>query len=331
MNKTYIIAEMACSHEGDIKLAKKIIDGAGEAGADAIQLQIWSLVDMMTPDRDNYELLKNIELTRDQWKEIISYSRKKFPAMEIYSFVYEHKSIDFMESLNIDGYKLSSADLSNPYMLEGIALTNKPINLSIGASTLEEIQTAIDKIKRISNSQINLMYGYQNFPTSIDDIHLNYMKKLNDLFEYPIGYQDHCNANDKSAFWVPAMSVGMGIKILEKHITHDRSLKGIDHESALNPDEFKEFVEMIKELELAKGISVPKPFSNDEMKYRKFQKKSIVASNDFKKGKILKNKDLNFLRAIELGLAPNKYEKLLNRELKRDIKKHQLIKEEDLK
>jgi len=329
-NEIYIIAEMACSHDGESALARKIIDGAGQAGANAIQLQIWSLVHMMTPYRHEYEMLKKIELSRDEWKELVNYSRNHYPGMDIFSFIYEHNSIDFTESLGIDGYKLSSSDLSNPYMLDRVAATGKKINLSIGASTLAEIQTAIEQIRKVSQSNITLMYGYQNFPTSTKNIHLNYMVKLKELFELPIGYQDHSDAETEAAFWIPALSVGIGVSILEKHITHDRSFKGLDHESALNPGEFERFVSMVRELEFAKGISIPKPFSSDESKYRKFQKKSIVAAHNLKAGTQLQETDINFLRADELGFAPDKADKIIGKTIKRDISAYRIIREDDL-
>ncbi len=329
-NRVYIIAEMACSYDGNPELARKIIDGAGQVGADAIQLQIWSLVHMMAPNHSVYEVCKKIELSQDQWKEIVQYSRKHYPSMDILCCVYEHKSIDFIESLAIDGYKLNSSDLSNPYVLDSVAATGKRINLSIGASTLTEIQTAIERIRKVSQSEITLMYGYQNFPIAISDIHLNYMKKIGELFELPIGYQDHCDADTEAAFWIPALSVGMGASVLEKHITHDRSLKGVDYQSALNPDEFKCFVRMVRELELAKGLSAPKAFSQDELKYRKFQKKSIVAARHLKAGTQLQEADINFVRAAELGIPPDKAGRIINRTIKRDIEMHQVIREDDI-
>lgn len=330
MDRIYIIAEMACSHEGELERALKIIDGAAKASADAVQLQIWSLSHMMAPQRKEYELLKKIELSRDNWTELVKYTRKKYPEMQVYVCVYEHSSIDFIDSMGVDGYKLNSSDLSNPLVLEKVAATHKPINLSIGASTVDEIQAAIERIQAVSKSRITLMYGHQNFPTSIKDIHLNYMVKLMELFELPIGYQDHCDASSEAAFWIPALSAGMGVSVLEKHITHDRSLKGVDYESALNPCEFKRFVSMVRELESAKGISIPKPLSPDELKYRQFQKKSIVAAHNLKTGTPLKETDINYLRAEELGIPPDQADKIIGRMIKRDIDVHQVIREDDL-
>jgi len=318
-----IIAEMACSHEGDFSLAKDIIDASAIAKADAIQLQIWSLQYMMSPQRKEYELLKKIEFSSQQWRELIAYSRVSFPNMKIYVCVYEHSTIEFIDSLGVDGYKLNSSDLSNPLVLDRVAKTGKPINLSVGASTIAEIHSAVKRISSISEAPITLMYGHQSFPTHPENINMTYMQKLAHLFDLPIGYQDHCDADDDSAFWLPAASMGMDVSVLEKHITHDRSLKGIDHESALNPDEFIKFVKMVRTIDQAKGINTPREFSADEIKYREFQKKSIVAAKGMKAGSILKEGDLSFMRAERLGIPPNKIDTVLGKELKGDISAYQ--------
>lgn len=330
LNKTFVIAEMACSHEGDLNLAKKIIDAAAVAKADAIQLQIWSLTHMMSPQRKEYELLKKIEFNQEQWKELVIYTRNNYPNLKIYVCVYEHSTIDFIDKLNIDGYKLNSSDLSNPLVLDKVSKKKKPINLSVGASTILEIANAIKRIRNISDPEITLMYGHQSFPTKPENVHMRYMKKLHDEFRLPIGYQDHCDADHESAFWLPAASLGMNISILEKHITHDRSKKGIDYESALNPSEFVKFVEMIRCIEKAKGISDVRPFNEDEIKYREFQKKSIVAVRDLKKGYMLTHDDITFMRAKKLGLSPDKLEIVINKKLNKDIRAFDTILKDDL-
>jgi N,N'-diacetyllegionaminate synthase len=321
--KTFVIAEMACSHEGDVGLAKKIIDASAVAKADAVQLQIWSLQYMMSPQRKEYGLLQKIEFTQQQWRELVTYSRNKYPNMQVYVCVYEHSTIEFIDSLGIDGYKLNSSDLSNPLVLDKVAATGRHINLSVGASTIAEIHSAVKRISSISEAPITLMYGHQSFPTHPENVNMAYMQKLAHLFDLPIGYQDHCDADDDSAFWLPAASMGMGVSVLEKHITHDRSLKGIDHESALNPDEFIKFVKMVRTIDQAKGINTPREFSADEIKYREFQKKSVVVAKDMKVGSILKESDLSFMRAERLGIPPNKIDTVLGRELKNDISAYQ--------
>jgi N,N'-diacetyllegionaminate synthase len=330
MDSTLIIAEMACSHEGDLSLAKKIIDATARANADAIQLQIWSLENMMSPQRKEHELLRNIEFTKEQWTEIVSYSRKTYSDLKIYVCVYEHSTIDFIDSLKIDGYKLNSSDLSNPLVLDKVAAKNKPINLSVGASTILEIENAIKRIRDISNSKITLMYGFQSFPTKPENVHMNFMNKLTEHFKLPVGYQDHCDADHDSGFWLPAATLGMNVSILEKHITHDRSKRGLDHESALNPLEFVKFVEMVRCIESAKGMFDVRPFTKEELTYREFQKKSIVVTKDMKKGSILNLNDISFIRAEKLGVAPDKLEMIIGKKLLKDKSAFDAIYKDDI-
>jgi sialic acid synthase SpsE len=285
---------------------------------------------MMVPQHPEYKSVSSIEMSPDEWSALADYSRKHYPGMEIIACVYERSSVDFCEKINIDAYKIHSADLSNPYLVEYAAGTGKRIDLSVGASTLEEIQTALEWIQSTSDSLVWLMYGYQNFPTKPDEIHLDYIKTLRESFNLPIGYQDHSDAESDAAYWLPAYAMGLGISIQEKHITHDRSLKGFDHEAALNPDEFALFVQMIRTIEGAKGISTPRPFSEEELKYRKYAKKSLVAADDLSAGHVISKSDLAFMRAEELGLPPDQGKRLIGKKTKHKINKFQIITEDDI-
>jgi len=330
VNKILIISEMACSHEGDISLAEKIIDASAAALADAVQLQIWSLEYMLSPKRKEYELLQKIEFSEKEWRQLVQYSRTKYPHLKIYVCVYEHSTIEFIDSLGIDGYKINSSDLSNPLVLDKVAATGMPINLSVGASTIAEIQSALVRINTVSESPITLMYGHQSFPTLPENVNMAYMGKLGNLFELPVGYQDHCDADEDSAFWLPAASIGMGISVMEKHITHDRSFKGIDHQSALNPDEFVKFVEMVRTIEKSVGKSIPREFSRDENTYREFQKKSIVSTRALQAGSIISVSDVAFMRAETLGLSPDRVGHVVGKKLLNNMSEYQPIMEDQI-
>ena len=326
----FIIAEMACSHEGDPLLACKIIDGAGQAGADAIQFQVFRLEDLLVPHHKDYGRVKQLELPQKEWSELAGYVRDRYPAMQIVACVSERSSVDFSERVALDAYKIHSADLSNPYLIKYVASTHKRVDLSIGASTIDEVQTAIDWIRGTSDSPIWLMYGYQNFPTPTHEIHLRYMMKLHELFELPIGYQDHSDAETEAAFWLPAAAAGMGVNVLEKHITHDRSLKGTDHEAALNPDEFARFVQMIRTIEQSLGVSSPRAFSAEEIRYRRYAKKSLIASRALGAGEVMSEAVLTFMRADDIGLPPDQASRLVGRRLKHPVARYHLIREEDV-
>jgi sialic acid synthase SpsE len=327
---TFVIAEMACSHEGDPALARAIIDGAGQAGADAVQFQIWRIEGVLVPQHHDYAKVARLELSERQWSDLAAYARQRHPHMQIIACVQDHRSIDFCEGLNVDAYKLHSSDLSNPSIVKHVARSGRRIDLSVGASTLGEIQTALEWIREESGGQVWMMYGYQRFPTPTDAIHLRYMMQLRELFALPIGYQDHSAGGSDAAFWLPAAAVGMGVDIVEKHITHDRSKKGIDHEAALNPDEFARFVEMVRQIGAALGIAVPRPFSAEETEYRKYCKKSLVAVGDLPAGTRLAEEHLSPLRAEGLGLPPDQLHRLLGRTTCRKIAAYELVREEDV-
>lgn len=326
----YIIAEMACSHEGDATLAQKIIDAAAQAGADAIQFQIWLAQDMAVPHHAAYPHLTRLELSREAWAQLATYTRTHYPGLHIIGCVYEPASVDFCQHIGVDAYKLHAADLANPAMITYTAATGQRIDLSIGASTLDEVQQAITWINETpaASSDIWLMYGYQNFPTPTDQVHLRFMQKLKHLFEKPIGYQDHSDAESEAAFWLPAAALGMGVDILEKHITHDRAYKGADHEAALNPDEFTRFVQMVRTLDAALGTATPRSLSAEEHKYRRYARKSLVARHDIPAGSCLTADDLLAIRADPPGLSPDKASYLIGRETRQSLTAYQTIQEE---
>ncbi len=327
---THIIAEMACSHEGDPDRGRTIIEGASEAGADSIQFQIWKLDEMVVPHHEDYDILSDIEMSYEQWGMLAEFVEAQEHVMDIIACVYELRSVDFTEDLGVEAYKIHSSDLSNPALVKRVAETGKRIDLSVGGSTIDEMQTAIEWIRSTSDSEICLMYGYQDFPTKVDDVNLDYMMKLGDLFELPIGYQDHGEGSSDEAFWIPAAAVGAGVNLIEKHITHDRSFGGIDHEAALNPDEFVEFVRMVRQVEAAKGTSVPHPFSEEEEAYRQKVKKSIVASRHLPTGTVVQKSDLAFRRTNEPGLPPDQISMLTEQRTNREIEAYHRVQESDV-
>lgn len=329
-DKTYIVAEMACSHEGSPEHAKTIIDGAAAAGADAVQFQMWLLDDMVTPDHPDIELLTRLEMSRDTWRSLVEYVRANHPGLEIIACVYEEKTVDFATEVRVDAFKLHTSDLSNQRLVVKAASTGLPVHLSVGASTLGEIQDALEWIRTTGNAEITLMYGYQSFPTDPGNVHLSYLKTLKELFQLPVGYQDHTDAEELGAFTLPAAALGLGVDILEKHITHDRSFKGVDHEAALNPDEFRDFVAMTRELDRAMGEQVPRPFTEDELQYRVYSKKSIVAAKPIARGQVVSEECVTFRRAASLGLPPTFADKLIGKTATRDIGCMENIYEDDV-
>ncbi len=325
----YVIAEMACSHEGDPALARKIIDGAAEAGADAIQFQIWTAAALVAREHPTFEKISRLELKRSDWRDLAAYVKTKYPQLEIVACAYETESVAFAETLPVSAYKIHAIELSNRKLLETVAATGKRVHLCAGAARLGEIEDAV-AVFRGAVPSVWLLYGYQSFPTRPDDVHLNYMLKLKEMFELPVGYQDHSDADSPEAFWLPAASIGMGVDVLEKHITHDRSKKGVDHESALNPDEFADFVRMVRRVEQARGLSVPHAFSDDQAKYRSQGEKVAVTRRELAEGSKISQEDILFVRGAG-GFGPGEAAALVGGTVCRGLRAFQTIRREDIR
>ena len=331
MSSSYLIAEMACSHEGDVKIAKRIINAAGKANASAIQFQVWKLSLVDTPDHPDYKMRSSVELRYKDWELLYNYSRDNFPNMDIIACIYEEESLAFCHHLGVDAFKIHGMDISNPCLLKSSAKTGKRIDLSVGGSSLDEITRAIHWIKSTNpESEIWLMYGLQSFPTDIKDANLAYMSKLKDLFELEVGYQDHCDGDSEAGFWLPAAAIGLGVNIIEKHITHNRSFKGIDHQAALNPDEFDKFAKMLQCIKDGIGRSTPSEFSDAELQYRKYARKSVVFNRDMSRGESISLSDLNLLRAPQNGISPAAIDDLIGKKLLTNRSMFDLVSLKDL-
>lgn len=325
----YIIAEMACAHDGDIAKAKKLIDTAVEAHADAVQLQFFSPDDLVTPDHEIYDLLQKINFSHQDWKEIHKYAGQY--DIHIFACTYDIPSAQLAIDLKVDGIKLNSSDLSNPDLLRIVAESQIPFTLGTGASTIEEIDQAVQTSKQYGGDQIIIMHGVQNFPTAIDNAHINKIKLLHRHFGLPVGYQDHTDASNPFSRMIDLLAIGAGACVIEKHITVDRSKKGTDYEAALEPKEFKEFVKLIRTAEAAMGPTTIQPLSESDIAYRRFQKKSIVATRDIGIGEKISRQDITFLRTSKAGIPPISFKEIVGKTVTKNIQKFKPLLLKDIK
>jgi sialic acid synthase SpsE len=211
-----------------------------------------------------------------------------------------------------------------------VAKEKKPVILRVGGASLPEIKRAIYLIKKYNKKEITLLHGIQSYPTKIEDTNLNLISALIKTFKLPVGIADHMNAESEMAYVIPLMAIPMGAILIEKHLTHNRALKGVDYVAAFNPDEFKKFVGYIKEAEKALGISYFKKLSKAEEKYRKVVRKRTVAVKDIKAGKKITKNNITFKRADE-GLYPDEIKKFFGKKPKYNIKRDEPILKNKLK
>jgi sialic acid synthase SpsE len=324
----YVIAEMACAHNGSFEDAKALIKASAEAGADATQLQFFNMQHVVTPTNDLYSTLNNICFTEDQWSELNDYARSL--KIDVWACTYDTPSVELAIKLKVDGIKLNSADLSNPEVVKAVAKSGIPFTLGTGASTLEEIRAGLQTAIENGAKDVILMHGVQNFPTQIEDLNISRLELLKQVFGIPAGYHDHVDGEEPFGKVVDLIAIGMGANVLEKHICLDRSKKGLDYQAALEPDEFKAYVERLKHAATAYGSKEPKPFGPSELKYRKFQKKSIISKIALKKGESLSRASVFFSRNNEVGIPPTEFPEMEGKKLKRDLDAFENISWEDL-
>lgn len=332
-NPVYIIAEIGLNHQGDVGLAKKLIDLAVEAGFDCVKFQKRKLDKIYKKDvlentesqeHGNYYILEHIkktELSKAAMKSLCLYSRNK--GIEFLCTPWDEESLKFLSILNLPAYKISSADMINFKLIYEASLLNKPLIISTGMSFMSEIERLVEFLGKI-RAQYILLHCNSTYPAPYHDINLRFIGTLRNKFNCAVGYSGH-----ERGIAVSLAAVSMGAKLIERHITLDRNLPGPDHKASLEPDEFCELVKQVRIVESALGGPMRVP-SRGEYLNRETLSKSIVASRNLKKGATLTYADLE-LRSPGMGTHPLKLDFFIGKKLtKRDIAKHEYILESDI-
>ena len=329
----FIIAEAGVNHNGSVEMAKKLIDAAKEAGADAVKFQTFQAEDIVTlkskkaiyqhraKEKTQYEMLKNLELSFDEFLELKRYCDNK--DIEFISTPYDIKSVEFLNELGVIRFKVASADIINKPLIESIAKTKKPIILSTGMATLGEIERAISLINDFGNEDIILLHCTTSYPTPYEQVNMNVLNTLKRAFGLPVGYSDHTLGIE-----ISVMAVSFGAEVIEKHFTLDRTMDGPDHSASLEPNELEKMVEAIRNVEKAFG-SERKEITGEEKKNIFFMRRSIHASEDMKQGEIIKEKNTKITRPFD-GIEPWFLVIILGKKIKTNVKKDEPIKWDDL-
>ena len=291
-NKTFVIAEMANSHEGSLTKAKEIVKAACFAKADAIKFQKFRVTDLLSKDHEKFSHFKNLEMTNKEWKELIKFTKRR--KIKIFVDVFDISSAKDVVKMNVDGLKIHSTDISNPYLLKFISSQKLPLLLSTAGCYPNEVDEALQILMK-TKKEIVLMHGFQGFPTRLEDTNLLRILEIKNRFGFPVGLMDHISGSLKMVSIIPLLGIGLGAVVIEKHITLDRNKKGIDYYSALNPDEFKELVSLIRLTEKSLG---KKNFilAKNELTYRLTQKKNAIAKKTINKNTKLYDNLFSFKR-----------------------------------
>ncbi len=326
---TYILAEMAASHEGDFKIGKRIIEAAAEAKANGILFQIIDPDTYIIPADQDYAEIKTCGISQRSWSELID--RANSLGLDVWANVYDLASARFCKDKKIKGYKFHAANLENNDLIKEVVKAKKEIAISVGGMEKSEILKVLKLIYSVDKkAKLHLMYGLQNFPTNPEGINLNFIKELSDETGLDFGYQDHSEPTSQASMYLPVLFIAGGASVIEKHITPDRSLKGEDYEAALNPDEFAAFVRNIRIVDdmLNKKADV---VSTDELIYRQYKSlMKVVASKNIKTGDVFSRDNLTIMRARKGEIEGKRIESLLTRKANADYKKFEPIKRSEL-
>jgi len=332
MSKVFIIAEAGVNHNGSIELAKKLIDVASEAGADAVKFQTFKAEKLVSKkaikaeyqkkatdsEESQFDMLKKLELDLDTHIKLIDYCKSK--NIIFLSTPFDYDSISLLDSLGLEIFKIPSGEITNlPYLRE-IGRLSKKVILSTGMADIGEIEDALDVLVEAGtlNSDITVLHANTMYPTPMEDVNLRAMVTIGNTFDVAYGYSDHTLGIE-----VDIAAVAMGASIIEKHFTLDKTMEGPDHKASLEPNELKDMVKAIRNIELALGSSVKKP-SKSEKPNIDIARKSIVVKYDIKKGDTLTEKNLTTKRP-GTGISPMRWDEVVGSVVSQDYKEDDLI------
>jgi N,N'-diacetyllegionaminate synthase len=328
-NNVFIIAEAGVNHNGNIELAKKMIDKAIDAKADAIKFQTFkseNLVSRFAKKADYQEkttgmnesqldMIKKLELSFEDFLKLKEYCEAK--GIMFLSTAFDLESIDFLHSIGVEIWKIPSGEITNLPYLRKIAKIAKKIILSTGMSTLQEIKEALDILKS-PVKQIMLLHCNTEYPTPMNDVNLQAMTLLKEKFGLAVGYSDHTEGIE-----VPIAAVALGASIIEKHFTLDRTMEGPDHRASLEPKELKNMVMAIRNVEMALGEK-KKEATLSEIKNKSIARKSIVAKTAIKEGEYFSEENLTIKRP-GTGISPMEWDNILGKSAIKDFEEDDLI------
>jgi len=327
---TFIVAEIGVNHNGSVNRARKLIDAAKSTGADAVKFQAYKTERIVTKyaekakyqkettdlKKSQYDMLKKLELKDADFVELHRYAKKR--SIIFLSSAFDEESVDLLAGLDVSAFKVPSGETTNFPLLRHIAEKKKPIILSTGLSTLDEIGEAIRVMEEKGVEDIVLLHCVTSYPAKAEDVNLRVMDFLKRSFGCPVGFSDHT-----LGISIPIAATALGAVLIEKHFTLDKKMSGPDHRASLEPDEFKQMVTAIRDVEKAMGDGI-KRLTKGEEQIKKAARRSVVARVKIQKGTVIRENMLD-LKRPGTGLEPKDLSKILGKKAKKDILADELI------
>ena len=334
----FVIAEAGVNHNGDLLLAKKLIDAAVEAGADAVKFQTFDPDTLVTKSASKasyqdknekkeggetqYEMLKRLMLKREYHPELKAYAESK--GIIFLSTPFSLSDAEFLRDLGIAAFKVGSSDTNNIPYLRTIAKWKLPIIISTGMSDLQLIKESVEAIRKAGNEDLIVLHCTTNYPAPIREVNLRAMQTLAQELDVLVGFSDHTEG-----IVAPVLSVALGAMVIEKHLTLDKAMPGPDHKASLNPREFKEMVHAVRDAKLALGTGEKSLFGS-EAEIAKVARKSLVTSQPVKKGDKFTEQNLTVKRP-GTGLPPKMFDQVAGKTATRDLEADTVLQESDFR
>jgi len=330
--KVLIIAEAGVNHNGDMNLARQLIDAASDAGVDMVKFQTFTADKLVTEQagkadyqkqstgsgESQYSMIRRLELSRQMHVDLIEHC--KLRGIEFFSTGFDPESVDMLVDLGIDHFKVPSGEITNLPYLRHVGRYGKPTILSTGMADLGEIEDALKVLEKAGTSRdlITMLHCNTEYPTPMADVNLRAMSSMRDAFGVAVGYSDHTQGIE-----VPIAAVALGATVIEKHFTLDRNLPGPDHQASLEPNELKAMVEAIRNIEQALGDGIKRP-TTSEAKNMFVARKSLVAASIIRAGEPFTESNLTVKRP-GMGVSPMRWDEVLGRRASRDFSIDELI------
>jgi N,N'-diacetyllegionaminate synthase len=330
-----VIAEAGVNHNGDLKLALRLVDAAADAGADSVKFQSFRAeqlasgsakmaayqVENTRAEESQLAMLRRLELDEHAHRELVARCRER--GIRFLSTPFDDESLALLVSLDVHAIKLSSGDLTNTPFLAAIARTGKPLILSTGMSTLDEVRQAVQAFQAAGGRDLTLLHCVTEYPAPADEVNLRAMETMRRAFECPVGYSDHTEGNE-----IAFAAAALGAVVIEKHFTLDRTLPGPDHRASLEPGELKALVRGVRAIGAAMGNGVKAP-ARSELQNRELVRKSLVARRALRAGDTLCREDIAIKRPGS-GLPPGELERVIGKVIRRSIDADEVIRQGDV-
>lgn len=332
MKKVLIIAEAGVNHNGDINLAKKLIEQAAKAGADVVKFQTFKAnscvsvsakkakyqLETTAKEENQLEMIKKLELSYESHFELMKHCKKH--GIAFLSTPFDLESVEFLRGLDLPYFKIPSGEITNFPYLKAVAKCKKKVLLSTGMANLGEIEAALEILRKNGTKNITLLHCNTEYPTPFKDVNLNALKTLKEAFKLEVGYSDHTEGIVASLG-----AVALGAVVIEKHFTLDKTMEGPDHRASLEFEELRALCKGIRELEKALGSGIKKA-SKSEAKNKIIARKSLVAKREIQKGEKFSIENLTTKRPGS-GISAMRYEEYLGKRALKTYKKDELINE----